>query len=341
MRTWWQIVDVAETDPPRAIVQGLIAEEETVLLYGYSGTGKSLLALELALAIQRGQPFLGHYVTSRARVGILDEESPPRRLGERLRQLAASHGIAAGDPEMPLIEVAGGHRIDTPDGLGAIWELIRGGDLGVLIVDTLRRVHGLRENDSDDMARIAEAVAWLKRRARDELGRPLTIVLIHHAPKPREGGANAPETMARGSGDIFAAVDSALYARKVKVHDAAEGEVEEVVVEHAKARWGEATKPFRVRVTAEAGESVALTYMGDASDEVQQSAKAEQYVRDTLAAAGGAAVPRKRLIEDARASGLAQRTLLRVLSRLKELGTIEPIRDGRETLFRLTSDGLL
>lgn len=341
MRSWWEVVGAADADPPRQIVEGLIAEDETALIYGYAGTTKSLFGLELAIAVHRGEPFLGRYATTKARVGIVDEESPLRRLGERLAQLARSHGIEPGDGEMPLFEVAQGHRIDTEPGLEAMWATVRDNDLAVLVIDTMRRVHGLRENDSDDMAKVAEAIATLKRRARSILGHPLTIILIHHAPKPREGSSNAPETMARGSGDIFAAVDCGIYLRKVRVNEGPEGETEEIVIEHAKARWGEPIRPFRARIEGIPGESVTFAYIGEASDELRQSARAEQYVRETLTTAGGQPVYRRVLIEGAQEQGIAQRTLLRSVSKLRKDGTLADYREGRETLYRLTREGLL
>lgn len=341
MRSWWDVVGAADADPPRQIVEGLIAEDETALVYGYAGTTKSLFGLELAIAVHRGEPFLGRYATTKARVGIVDEESPLRRLGERLAQLARSHGIEPGDAEMPLLEVSRGHRIDTEAGFEAMWATVRDNDLAVLIIDTMRRVHGLRENDSDDMARVAQAIATLKRRTRSILGHPLTIILIHHAPKPREGTSNAPETMARGSGDIFAAVDAGIYLRKVRVNEGPEGEIEEIVVEHVKARWGEPIRPFRARIEGVPGESVAFVYIGEASDELRQSARAEQYIRDTLATAAGQPVARKQLIEGAREVGIAQRTLLRVVPKLKNDGMLADFRQGRETFYRLTREGLL
>lgn len=151
-RTWRELTASADEDPARAIVAEHIAEGDTVLLYGYSGIGKSIVALACAVSIHRGEPFLDQFPTLAAHVGIIDEESSPPRLGRRLAQLGHARGIGPADDDLPLFAVGEGVRLDTDDGLELIFTWIRANELAVLIVDTLRRVHRLRENEADDMA---------------------------------------------------------------------------------------------------------------------------------------------------------------------------------------------
>ncbi|HSW95187.1 MAG TPA: AAA family ATPase, partial [Patescibacteria group bacterium] len=129
MRSWWDVVDLASAAPPRQIVDGLISADELAMVYAFGGTGKSLFGLELALAVHRGEPFLGRFATAQSRVGIVDEESAPGRLGGRLAQIAHAHAIEPGDACLPLFEVAKGHRVDTELGLEAFWRLIAENEL--------------------------------------------------------------------------------------------------------------------------------------------------------------------------------------------------------------------
>lgn len=247
--TWQQLKQLSTTEPPTPIVDRLIAEGERVLVYGFTNVGKSIFSRELAIAVQRGRPFLGHFATTRRNVGVIDEESSAPRLGEQLIRAARGHGLMdAPDCDFPLFAVRQRARLDTLEGASAIADWVAKNDIRVLIVDSLIRVHRLRENDAEAMARIDEATRELQARALW----PLTIVLLHHAPKPREMGSTDAITMARGSSDLVGSADSAIYLRRGK-------ERGQVIVDHAKARWTEPMPPFLARLEAD-DESLRMVY---------------------------------------------------------------------------------
>jgi hypothetical protein len=167
-------------------------------------------------------------------------------------------------------------RLDLPKGREQIFAWVKEHELDVLIIDTLRRVHLLKENEADDMAKIEQAVTELQTRSREELDRKLTIILLHHSPKPRSGGGgSAPETMARGSSDIIASVDGALYLT-------AQGH--EIQVDHAKTRWSAHLEPFRVRFDSTPA-SLRLSYVGAAPTKRGRGDELRDWIRKTLASA--------------------------------------------------------
>lgn len=90
-RTWSELEALAEAEPTRDLVVGLIPEGACVLVYGYGAVGKSFFVQELALSVHRGKQFLGYFTTQARRVGIIDEESAPRMLGARLHALRLGH----------------------------------------------------------------------------------------------------------------------------------------------------------------------------------------------------------------------------------------------------------
>lgn len=240
--SWPELVASSMADPPVQLVAGLITKGTTAVMYGYGGVGKSLMAIELAWAIEKGEKFLGQYECTRARVGYIDEESPERLLGIRLRDIALGHGTTLSDgEELPSFSVGGRAALDSDVGVQRISEWIAENDFEVLIIDTLRRVTPtLRENESDDMARIHSALAVLRQAHPD-----LTAILLHHA---RKGGQGSdPAQMARGSGDLYAAVDSAFYLDKDKVDATA------FTVENPKARWSAQADRFTVRIETGSG----------------------------------------------------------------------------------------
>lgn len=240
--TWSDLVVRSMEEPPVELVAGLVTKGTVIMIYGYGGVGKSMFAIELAWSMEKGEKFLGQYQAKTARVGYIDEESPERLLGSRLRDIALGHGSTLKPGEaLPSFSVGGRAALDSPEGIQRISAWIMENDFEVLIIDTLRRVMtGLRENESDDMAKIHSALSVLLEAHPD-----LTVVLLHHA---RKGGQGSdPAQMARGSGDLFAAVDSAFYLDKDKV------DLTAFTVENTKARWSAPAERFTVRIETGSG----------------------------------------------------------------------------------------
>jgi hypothetical protein len=331
MVTWQELEARAAAAPPAAIVEGHLAEGELGLLYGYAATFKSLLAIELALAVHRGVPFLGRFPTTRKRVGVIDEESPARRLGERLAAIARAHGIEPMDADLPLFAVGQHHRIDSGEAFVDVQELVLRNELEVLVVDALRRVHAGREDKADDMSVVMGGFSTLARNVERETGRPLSLLVVHHAPKPREGSSNSAELMARGSGDIFASADTALYVRRGK-------ERGQIVVEHAKARWSEPLAPYLARVDADA-DTLRLAYGGNADETTGQHDRALELCRRELSSER--ALSRQELQTRAARAGLRQRTVDAALRELVKKGEASKGRHGRAAVYSATDQGLL
>lgn len=237
------------------------------------------------------------------------------------------------DDGLPIFAVGDGVRLDTDDGLERLHSWILQNDLDVLAIDTLRRVHRLRENEADDMAKIEAAIKTLQRR-RAQDGRPLTVILVHHAPKPRRDAANEPETMARGSGDILAGVDAGLYLRKGRDRG-------QVVIESSKNRWSAAPAPFVVEIEGSECE-IRVSYRG-AVDEIKgQLKRAEEFVLGMLRQGGGPTL-KSELVERGAAAKpkLAQRTIERACDTLEERGHIVKGSRGPHRTYDLTDAGLI
>ncbi len=332
-RTFADLMNASTEAPPREILQGHGKEGDVVITYGYSATGKSLYALEEALAISRGEKFLDTFETIASRVGVIDEESgDPRRLGRRLAQLARSRGIDPADDRLPVFSVGGGVRLDTEQGLSTLFDWIAENDLAVLVIDTLRRVHRLKENEADDMAKIEAAIKYLQRRVLGELGRAITIFLIHHSPKPREGGGNTAETMARGSSDIFAGVDAAFYIRKGK-------ERGQLIVENPKARWSEPQTPYMVRIEGDE-DQIRLVYGGTIEDTASQQERAKELARSVLQEGSGPRA-KEELVLRAKVAKVSKTTLERALKALEESGDVTAGRSGKQRTYELSDAGIL
>jgi hypothetical protein len=151
------------------IVDKLIPERGLTLIYGPGGVGKTFLALAIAKAVSRGDPFLG-LATKQKPVFYIDRENPWPLLVERVRK-------------MNILDVRFWHlsfSVQPPKLDAETWEIYKKLPTGGLIFfDTARSCHDGDENSSKDVGLIMNRVKELR-----ELDN--TIALLHHTPRLNE-----------------------------------------------------------------------------------------------------------------------------------------------------------
>ncbi|MES9844141.1 MAG: helicase RepA family protein [Candidatus Sedimenticola sp. 6PFRAG5] len=160
------------------------------------GTGKSMLALQLAMQIAGGPDLLGLGAMPTGQVVYLPAEDPPVAIIQRMYALgthlstAQQQSIADGLLIQPLIGL--NPNILSDDWFSAIERIATGRRL--LILDTYRRFHFEDENASGPMVQVIgclEAIAT---------GTGCTIVFLHHTNKGAAlAGAGDMQQASRGS----------------------------------------------------------------------------------------------------------------------------------------------
>ncbi len=126
------------------MVEGLIDEGTGNILAGPPGVGKTWKVLALARAVASGTPWLGHFPTNQATVLVVDEESHVPGLQTRARMLEAGDPLGA---DVPLFFAVGlGVRVDANPGAALLDGLCARYRPGLIIVDSLTRVHGADED---------------------------------------------------------------------------------------------------------------------------------------------------------------------------------------------------
>jgi hypothetical protein len=245
--------------PERPIVAGLIDEASRVILAGPPATGKTWLALDLARAVASGEPWLGHFPVNQAPVLYVDEESHTRGLKTRLTLLDAGNPLPE---DLPLwFSVGHGLRIDAVRPRQILDQLMRQHEPGLVIFDSLTRVHGANENSAGEMADVFANFEELRR------AYECTILLIDHLRK--RGLINDQEEMLRGSTEKRAWPDTILFATP--------GERGSVTVSHIKSRFGERLADFSVAITVGNDSGIAtLRHQGAAPS--QHQAKADDLI---------------------------------------------------------------
>jgi hypothetical protein len=222
---------VADTTPPvRWLLDGLFLAGGAGILGGAPKTGKSFLALDLAVAVASGTPGAGHWaVPTPGPVLLLAAEDPLAVVVQRLAALAAARDRALATLPVDLIVEP---VVRLPDGLARLAATVAQRRSVLLILDPLIRVHRADENSAPEMAAILDGLRTL---ARDS---GCAVLLVHHARKAPAGPS--PGHGLRGSSDLHAFGDSNLYLRRL----GAEGSLE-LRIEH---RAAASPPPQRVRL---------------------------------------------------------------------------------------------
>lgn len=136
----------ADTTTLEWILEPLIPQARGVALYSPPKVGKSLLMLELAVAISNGTDALG-VPTHQTKVLYLDYENDPRA-DVKQRLIAMGHtpqalqNLAyASYPDLP--------PLNTPEGAEALLRAVHATGAGLVIVDTISRAITGEENDNN------------------------------------------------------------------------------------------------------------------------------------------------------------------------------------------------
>lgn len=189
-------------DQPRWLVDSLWSHQAVGFVAGQPKLGKTWLALDLALSVATGTPCLDTYaVAEPGGVLVYLAEDPPAAVRQRLAGLCRHRGL---DLETVAVHVitAASLRLDRGDDRQRLEEVVGRLRPRLLVLDPLVRLHRLDENRSDEVSELLSFLRALQR-AHD-----LAIVVVHHM---RKGGARRGGQALRGSSDLHAWTDSALY----------------------------------------------------------------------------------------------------------------------------------
>jgi len=183
---------------PDCIVAGLLEAGTLAVMFGESNSGKSTLALDIALAVARGEPWCGR-ATQHGVVLWLALESAAglrRRVLANIKHTGQLAGLFADITDPVALLQAGDAAAIIETAEAARTEA--GESVALIVVDTLARaIAGGDENDGGDIGVLI--------RHCDEIRKATgaTVLLIHHSGKDSTRGA-------RGHSSLRAAVDTEI-----------------------------------------------------------------------------------------------------------------------------------
>ncbi len=205
------------------IIRDLIPRGEPALWGGPMKSGKTWAAIDLMIAIARGESWLGRFQNTMGRpakvLGILLEDSK-RRLRKRLWELCRARGCSPNDNVLREHLSLTREAIRLPDDAKSFVKRVKPWNPSVIFVDNLTRVMVGDPNSTRDAAAFTKA--WVQ--IGDELD--ATIIMLHHVKKPNAGDRNAdPFDQIRGSSDFGAAARNIIVTRPLQVGEQLHAEV--------------------------------------------------------------------------------------------------------------------
>jgi hypothetical protein len=211
------------------IVDKLIPLEGTTALSGSPASFKTWLALDIAIKVAKGEQLFGKFNTKKTGVLIIDEENGKRLLNSRLKKMCQ---VA----DLPVYFIClSGFKLGRGL-LAKVVEITQKYGVGLVIFDSLVRIHDADENNAVEMAGVFRYFKELNKRG-------LTVLVTHHN---RKKGIfkEDPAQSIRGSSDISASVECHLAL------DRKRGESFVTVIQ-AKNRVAEELKPFNLNIISD------------------------------------------------------------------------------------------
>jgi RecA-family ATPase len=178
--TWNKLWD-ADIEQPADVVEGFIPGSSLVMFAGDGGIGKSYVALEMALQVARGRPWLG-MKTTQTPVLYLDCENRDWRQALRVEYISNGRSLDRGTEYPVTIEFEVDVTLDSDENAQVLRQMIEDDHAGLVILDSLVDfLDGLDENSNPEMAMVCKRLRGII----DETG--ATIVAIHHVSKGSAG----------------------------------------------------------------------------------------------------------------------------------------------------------
>jgi len=249
----------AELAKPDDLIDEVIRRGSLVQCVAYGSSGKTWLAVDAALSVAAGVPWLGRFSCKTGLVTYVDYENGRYEMRRRFQKIARGRGLPFPVRGIELASMPNGYMSD--DSFGArMMTQAKGRDL--VIIDTLKAANpGVDENDSrmrnglDQLRRVGEATGCA------------FLVLVHSKKVSGSTMTIDPREAGRGSSAIFDAADSVLHVIYEKD--------EPMHVTQTKARTGRTIAPFDVTIE-DVSEGVCVLAQASKTEEAGRSEHFDQ-----------------------------------------------------------------
>lgn len=196
----------SSTNKPSWLIDQLWTHQAVGVIGGSPKSGKTWLALEMAVSVASATPCLGRFdVLSPGRVLIYAAEDAAVAVRSRIETLSNLHQVDFYRLDVHIITMDS-LRLDRSEHQNRLESTMILYKPTLLILDPLVRVHAIDENVAGQVSVLLGYIRSLQRKTGS------AIALVHHIRKNASSNGGAGYSL-RGSGDLYAWLDSLLYLR--------------------------------------------------------------------------------------------------------------------------------
>jgi len=316
------VEDVLQLAEPDWLVEPILPAGAVAQLYGESETGKTFVALDMALSIATGRPWLGSHSATQGRVIYVAAEG---LLGLKKRLLAWMDYHSVESAQLGRFRLLGeGLQLAEQGHIDGLVSQVEATfptpDVALVVLDTQARcTEGLDENSAKEMGVAIAAADRIKR----ETG--ATVLLIHHT--------GYDKSHARGSTAVRAALECQIELR-------AKNSRERLILAAAKMKDFDRFDDIELRLTEhdyigsdeKPGSSLVTLPLGDGSTALryrEQDVKGK--AKDALAVLREVDTPLASSAwqKAARAAGVGRSTFFEAKRHLLKLGLVHRLQGGK------------
>lgn len=203
--------DLLASQPPKRewVIQEFLPNRIVGSIIAAGGTGKSFLAMHIAVSVASGSSLFGKYLPTEPRnVVFISGEDDSSELQRRLHKATAGLPLSPRqniDKNLHFIDLADSFELftnknnkgevsitDVPTLICSKIKEVIGNEVGLVIIDPISRFRGGEENLASDTTRFVQALQQI----RDQLN--TCVLTLHHVNK-NAGGNGFTQNNARGS----------------------------------------------------------------------------------------------------------------------------------------------
>jgi hypothetical protein len=197
------IGSVPDEGPTKWLVRDLWLDQGVGIIGGEPKSYKSFAAAQLATCVASGKPMFSRYEVAQGRVLMFNAEDRPTMTRNRVAQMARALDVDFASLDLHLIDVPA-LRLDDAEQVERLSRTVAYLRPALLILDPMRDLHGLDENDAQIVSALLAPLRILQR------AYACAVLLVHHMAKVTESPRRAGQRL-RGSSALHGWVDSALY----------------------------------------------------------------------------------------------------------------------------------
>ncbi len=188
------------------VVAGMFSKGSVSLIVGEGGSKKTYLAIDCAVCVAMGQPWLG-FSTTQGTVLYVDEESGKVRLKKRLRAVMRGHRAGRETPvAWTVLEQFNLTDIQDVEHVASLIDEVKP---SLVVIDALAdAMPGADENSVKDVHPVFQRLRGMAET------KQCAVVVLHHANK---AGGYRGSTAIKGAVDLMLMVDSKLDSSRIDV----------------------------------------------------------------------------------------------------------------------------